>query len=171
MTKAGLLGLVLLAATLASGGVSAQAVRDQTDILRQLAPTAAADTARPRSIDLDIAFAINSAELLPGAARQLDELAAALRSPTLSGAEVVIAGHTDASGSADLNRKLSERRAESVKTYLVDRHRLDPRRLKATGHGADRPKLPFDPRNPANRRVEIAVAGGDGGPGVARPVR
>ncbi len=171
IARSRLFGLLIAVAIAPVSGAFAQVIHDHTAILRQLAPAAPTSTAEPRSIDLDIRFAVNSADLLPEASRQLDELAAALRSPRLSDAPILIAGHTDASGSASANRQLSERRAISVKIYLVERHRLDPRRFRVAGHGSDRLKLPFDPRNPVNRRVEIAVAVTEGGVGVARPVR
>jgi OOP family OmpA-OmpF porin len=51
----------------------------------------------------------------------------------------VIEGHTDNVGSADNNRALSQRRAESVVDYLVSDHGIDRSRLAARGFGASRP--------------------------------
>jgi outer membrane protein OmpA-like peptidoglycan-associated protein len=67
-----------------------------------------------------------------------------------------ISGHTDSTGSADLNRELSMSRAEAVRDYLVARG-VDPSRLEVQGYGADRP---IDDNGTIegrarNRRVEI----------------
>jgi OOP family OmpA-OmpF porin len=69
-----------------------------------------------------------------------------------------IVGHTDSSGSADYNRNLSERRAESVRAFLIDKG-VAAGRLDWTGYGEDEPLLPDDPGNPSNRRVEIRNLG------------
>jgi outer membrane protein OmpA-like peptidoglycan-associated protein len=112
------------------------------------------DTAASASIDLQIAFALESATLLPEARRQLDELVKALKSQALAGQPFVLAGHTDASGRADHNRTLSLARANSVREYLA-KAGVDTARLAVTGHGADRPLPGLSPYDAANRRVEI----------------
>ena len=67
-----------------------------------------------------------------------------------------IEGHTDSQGRAEYNRALSDRRANSVMTYLVDQG-VDPARLQAIGYGPDRPIA--DNRTSGgraqNRRVEL----------------
>ena len=55
------------------------------------------------------------------------------------GTEAVIEGHTDDVGDADLNRRLSRRRAESVMNYLIDEFDIDESRLSAVGYGPDEP--------------------------------
>jgi outer membrane protein OmpA-like peptidoglycan-associated protein len=52
--------------------------------------------------------------------------------------EVLIEGHTDSTGPRAANLKLSQRRAESVKTYLVH-HGVDASRIKTEGFGPDKP--------------------------------
>jgi OOP family OmpA-OmpF porin len=54
-------------------------------------------------------------------------------------AKGTIAGHTDNVGSAAMNRKLSQRRAESVMNYLVKKFGIDPSRLTAKGYGMTQP--------------------------------
>lgn len=76
---------------------------------------------------------------------------------------VLIEGHTDSKGSADYNRKLSERRATSVRNWLVEREGLRQVRFATKGLGASRPVAPNakpdrsdDPAGrQKNRRVEI----------------
>ncbi len=107
------------------------------------------------SIDLDVRFAFDSAALPPEAARQLDQLAAALVSERLEAGRFRIAGHTDSRGTASYNQALSERRAASVKRYLIERHGIDASRLDTVGWGEEKLKNPLDPRTAKNRRVEI----------------
>jgi outer membrane protein OmpA-like peptidoglycan-associated protein len=163
------------AAALAAAPVafSADPVRDLNAILRALAPIDGpleADTPPP-SIDLAVAFALNSASLEPSAIRQLDELGGALRSPALAGFRFEIGGHTDATGGAARNRALSLARAAAVKDYLVGRHGIDPARLDVAGWGAERPSDPVNPAAAINRRVEIVTLGPTAVPSRPVPVR
>ena len=91
-------------------------------------------------------------------AAQLRQLAAALQSESLTPYRFLIAGHTDASGDADYNRRLSGRRAETVRRSLIDAG-IDPKRLDARGFGEDELLDPANPRSGANRRVEIRNLG------------
>jgi outer membrane protein OmpA-like peptidoglycan-associated protein len=67
----------------------------------------------------------------------------------------VIEGHTDARGSAELNRKLSERRAEAVAKHLVSAHGVDAKVLRPVGRGKDELKDSVRPDAEINRRVEL----------------
>lgn len=73
---------------------------------------------------------------------------------------VEVQGHTDASGSEKYNLILSQKRAESVKKYLVE-HGIEESRLIAKGYGESKPIVPNDtPENMAkNRRVEFVILG------------
>lgn len=119
------------------------------------APAPAGGTARKLSMQLQ--FALNSAELTPGARRRLDAIGEALASPELATSKFVISGHTDITGSFDYNLRLSKRRADSVKLYLVSAHDVEPQRLKAVGRGPDELIDEADPKNPANRRVQLTL--------------
>jgi len=111
-----------------------------------------------QKVDLNIPFEINSSSLKPEAQAQLAQLETALRKESLAGFRFLIAGHTDASGSADYNRRLSQARAETVKRFLVDRG-IDSDRLEITGSGEDELLLPDKPTDGRNRRVEIRNLG------------
>jgi outer membrane protein OmpA-like peptidoglycan-associated protein len=69
-----------------------------------------------------------------------------------------IEGHTDSSGAADFNQKLSEQRATSVKSYLMNQNILAAR-LNTTGYGETQPVAANNTaQNKAlNRRVEIQI--------------
>ena len=71
--------------------------------------------------------------------------------------EVEISGHTDNTGNAKKNQKLSADRAEAVKTWLVLRG-VNPSRITTRGYGQDKPIAPNDtPENKQkNRRIEFA---------------
>lgn len=111
-----------------------------------------ASTASASGYDLLVTFEIDSATLTPQARQNLDAFARALASPALSALRFAVEGHTDATGSPDHNLDLSERRAASVVTYLVE-HGVAADRLTAEGFGETRPRL-SDPEHPENRRVE-----------------
>jgi outer membrane protein OmpA-like peptidoglycan-associated protein len=102
-------------------------------------------------------FATDSAQLTPGSSKTLDEAAAALIRRSDVRAEV--AGHTDNRGSAQHNRTLSQRRAETVRSYLVSKG-VDPARLTARGYGPDAPIADngSESGRAANRRVELRRA-------------
>ena len=103
---------------------------------------------------LRINFALESAELTPGARRDLDQVASALLDPRLAGVPLTLEGHTDASGDALYNLNLSERRAAAVLGYLVTRG-VDRGRLRAVGYGEHRPLPGSSPFDGLQRRVEL----------------
>lgn len=112
------------------------------------------------NVDVQILFAFDSAEVLPEARPSLDEIGKALSDPKLKGASFLIAGHTDAKGSADYNLALSQRRAESVKIFLVKTYHVDDGRLSVIGFGEEQLKNKEDPLADENRRVQIVNTGG-----------
>lgn len=104
-------------------------------------------------------FATNSAELTSRARESLDVLGRALSSVELAKFAFVVEGHADPRGNADLNMRLSQARAESVRRYLVLNHRIASSRLDAIGKG-DREILNRSfPAAPENRRVTIINTG------------
>jgi OOP family OmpA-OmpF porin len=103
-------------------------------------------------------FKLGSAELPDVLRRQLDVFASVLAGKRGTGQVIRIEGHADASGSADANLALSQRRADAVKQYLVDKG-ADPAMLEAVGMGSKEPKPGTDPYSPVNRRVEIGRLG------------
>ena len=111
-----------------------------------------------QSVNLNVPFGSNSSALTPQASAQLAQLEIALNSATLSKDRFMVAGHTDAKGSAQHNKQLSQRRAEAVKGYLVSKG-IDANRLDAVGYGSERPLAPDRPEDPSNRRVEIKDLG------------
>jgi hypothetical protein len=72
--------------------------------------------------------------------------------------DIVISGHTDARGSADYNMRLSERRAQAVRQFLITEKGISAGRLAAKGYGKTQLLLPSDPNNELNRRVQFQNA-------------
>ena len=110
------------------------------------------------SVNLNIPFENNSSALKPQASAQLTQLGRALTSASLGKDRFVVAGHTDARGSAQHNKLLSLKRAEAVKRFLMGRG-VDASRLETAGYGSDRLLEPDRPDDPSNRRVEIRDLG------------
>lgn len=109
------------------------------------------------SVNLYINFEFNSAELKQDALITLDRLAAALKDEKLASLDFLIGGHTDGVGSDLYNDKLSEKRAASVKRYLVSHSRIEAHRLLDKGFGEKRPLDPQHPLDGVNRRVQIVT--------------
>jgi outer membrane protein OmpA-like peptidoglycan-associated protein len=107
------------------------------------------------SIDLDIKFEFNSAAIAAEAMPQVTALGQALSSPELKGGTFVLAGHTDAKGGDQFNQRLSAKRAESVKRFLADKYKIDPKDLVAVGYGKNQLKNQADPFAAENRRVQV----------------
>jgi outer membrane protein OmpA-like peptidoglycan-associated protein len=105
-----------------------------------------------------VQFELNRDVIAPASFGLLDEVAQVLRSNPELG-RVVIEGHTDDLGPAAFNRELSQRRAESVRRFLVEKG-VDPARLEARGFGPDRPLTPnVDAASrERNRRVEFTTS-------------
>jgi OmpA-OmpF porin, OOP family len=114
-------------------------------------------TASSIKISEKVQFKLGSAELLPDSFGLLDEVAGVMRENSQI-ERVQIEGHTDSTGSAKINKKLSKERAESVRTYLVKKG-IEDGRLVAVGFGPDKPIA--DNATPdgqeANRRVEFNI--------------
>lgn len=108
------------------------------------------------SMDFEVYFAFDSAELTSRARTELTALGRALESGRLRPYRYLIAGHTDAVGHPAYNQRLSERRAASVRNFLIDNFAIHPDRLVSVGFGEERLKDPANPRAGINRRVEVA---------------
>ena len=87
------------------------------------------------NIDLEINFDYNSANISAKALPSVDALGKALSNPDLQGSTFVVAGHTDAVGSEPYNQDLSERRADAIKRYLVDKFGIAGTELVTVGYG------------------------------------
>jgi outer membrane protein OmpA-like peptidoglycan-associated protein len=117
--------------------------------------TATPSVRTPGSFDRTVNFSFDSAELTLDARKELDAVAESLNRPNVAKLDIVINGHTDSVGSPEYNQRLSERRAEAVRQYLITQHGIDGNRLVARGYGKTQLLLPSDPANELNRRVQF----------------
>ena len=104
----------------------------------------------------NILFNSGKATLKPQSFEALDKFAELLqKNPTV---RIEVSGHTDNTGSASLNKKLSKDRALTVKNYLVNKG-IEDERITYAGYGFEQPIAPNDTPEgrEQNRRVEIKV--------------
>ena len=107
------------------------------------------------NIDLDIQFDYNSADIATTSMPAVQALGKALSNPSLKGSTFIVAGHTDAIGGEAFNQGLSERRADTIKRYLVDHYHMASSDLVTVGYGKTRLKDTENPSDPINRRVQV----------------
>jgi outer membrane protein OmpA-like peptidoglycan-associated protein len=108
------------------------------------------------TFDSGLLFKINSAELSPKSKEELKKFSEVLNK--YPDTNLFINGHTDDTGSDELNQNLSEKRAASVANYL-NSLKVEPTRLTIAGFGEAQPIVPnTSAENRAlNRRVEVIV--------------
>ena len=147
------------AASAAEGGASAPRMRGFRPTLRATAAvgSSAAVAAPPARASILVTFISNSAELSGAARNALDVLAGAMKSERLAKVRFTIEGHADPRGGDELNLRLSQSRADSVRQYLVASHALAADRITAVGKGATALMNTADPAAPENRRVTIVA--------------
>jgi OOP family OmpA-OmpF porin len=123
-------------------------------IAANVAPQAAAKV----TLNADALFDFDRSVLKPAAKASLDSLAGKVKSLTL---EVIVAvGHTDSIGTDAYNQKLSIRRAEAVKKYLVSQG-IEAKRIYVEGKGESQPVADNKTKEgrAKNRRVQIEAIG------------
>jgi outer membrane protein OmpA-like peptidoglycan-associated protein len=124
------------------------AERDQIVSIAQKRPT----------IDLEVNFEYNSDAIGPKASPQVTALGQALSSTDLKGSTFIVAGHTDGKGGEAYNQGLSERRADAVKRFLLEKYGIEAGSLVTVGYGKSQLKNTSDPLAADNRRVQVINA-------------
>ncbi|MGA7808422.1 OmpA family protein [Bradyrhizobium sp.] len=107
------------------------------------------------NIDLEITFEYNSADISQKSLPSVQALGRALTNAELKGSTFIVAGHTDAAGGDGYNQELSERRADSIKRYLMDNYHIAAADLVTVGYGKSKLKDPSQPLAEVNRRVQV----------------
>ena len=107
------------------------------------------------SVNIRVLFDYNSDVLKPEGVATLKPLGEALQDPKLQGFRFLIGGHTDARGSEEYNKLLSERRARSVREHLITTYGIAPERTVSLGFGERQLADPANPESGVNRRVEV----------------
>jgi outer membrane protein OmpA-like peptidoglycan-associated protein len=112
------------------------------------------------TFDSGILFDVDRADLKYDSQSELAQLATILNK--YSDTNIMLAGHTDSTGAAEYNMRLSERRAQSVADYLTTQS-VDPNRFDVRGFGMNEPLADNDTvaGRALNRRVEVAIWAND----------
>ena len=145
---------------IAGGAVGNYMDKQEAKLRQQMAGTGVEVVRWGDNITLDmpggVTFDFDSATLKPQFHAVLDKVSATLAEYNQT--VVQVAGHTDSTGSRDYNMKLSQRRADSVKSYLITRG-VPAQRLQTIGVGPDRPVADngTEEGRAQNRRVEITI--------------
>lgn len=145
----------------AGAGVGQMMDRQEAEMRDALATSEAAAVRREGellaiTLKGDVSFDLNSDIVRPGLYNELDRISQIMiKYPQTS---ILVEGHTDSTGSDTYNQQLSERRANSVKTLLVQRGVQGPR-ISILGYGESRPVATnaTPEGRQMNRRVEIRI--------------
>jgi outer membrane protein OmpA-like peptidoglycan-associated protein len=145
-------------ATAAAQADAASSEAQSVELQRQIDELQAKETDRGLVLTLgDVLFETGRADLKAGATGNLNRLVAFLNNyPSRT---VLIEGYTDSVGSEDYNQGLSQRRADSVRSYLAGQG-IDSARLAASGHGESAPVADNESAagRQQNRRVEVIIS-------------
>jgi outer membrane protein OmpA-like peptidoglycan-associated protein len=109
-----------------------------------------------------ISFDFNSDQLTGDSRTDLARLAKVISDPYNEKKTYQVEGHTDQKGDPGYNRELSQRRAKSVRRFLVGQG-VPSQRLRARGYGSDDLADPGHPYDEVNRRVEVVNLSQGGG--------
>ena len=157
-TEAGLIGAAVGAL---AGGLIGNYMDDQERALRQQTAGTGIDVQRQgesilMNLPEGVSFDVGSAVIKPQFYGALDRVADTLRQYDRTSIEV--AGHTDSTGSMEMNQRLSENRANAVRSYLISRG-VSASRIYAVGYGKTRPIADNSTAagRAQNRRVEIIL--------------
>ena len=102
-------------------------------------------------------FAIGKAGIMPENYALLSKVQLAIRS--FNDPEVIVEGHTDSTGSAEVNQQLSQERATAVQEYLVSNDTLPGSNVLAVGYGSARPLMSNETAEgrAVNRRIDVII--------------
>ncbi|MCU0233697.1 MAG: OmpA family protein [Thermoanaerobaculales bacterium] len=144
-----------------AGGLIGNYMDEQERALRQQTAGTGIDVQRQgesilMNLPEGVSFDVGSAAIKPQFYPALDRVAETLRQ--YENTVIEVAGHTDSTGSMEMNQRLSENRANAVRSYLVSRG-VSPNRISAVGYGKTRPIADNGTAagRAQNRRVEIIV--------------
>jgi len=120
-------------------------------------PTPPGPTPTAQPVFDTIYFDINKSNINPSAAKALDRTGMLLKdNPKI---KLEIGGHTDAGGSDQANKAISEKRAMSAKKYLQDKYNIPENRMTIKGYGSSKPIADDKTKEGSakNRRVEFKI--------------
>jgi outer membrane protein OmpA-like peptidoglycan-associated protein len=136
---------------------AAEATAREKQLREEMSELQARETARGLEMTLgDILFDVGKATLKPGAMKNLYRLVTFLKE--YPDRAVLVEGHTDSSGSDATNLALSQQRADSVRSFLIE-NGIEPGRVLARGYGKAYPVAGNDTAEgrQKNRRVDVVI--------------
>ncbi len=150
---------------LAGGLIGHYMEQQRRDFEKLLAPEISAGVIRVESLSdnrllvgmtSETSFEVDSDQIKPGFHSTLEKISGVVNK--YGKTRLVIAGHTDSTGSTEHNQELSERRAQAVQGYLLSEN-VYPNRLGASGYGEGQPVASNDTEQgrSKNRRVDITI--------------
>ena len=104
-----------------------------------------------------VGFPVGKSIFMPENYSLLSKVQKAIRN--FNDPQVIVEGHTDSTGTAEVNQLLSEQRAEAVKSYLVANQTRPGDRIAAVGFGSERPlasNATLEGRA-VNRRIDVII--------------
>jgi len=140
-----------------SGQQTANTAATATEAETTTAVTNYSAVEKEDQVNIQISFDFDSAALREDQKPKLAALCQAMQSVDVAVFQII--GHTDSSGKAKYNERLSLLRAQEVKHHLVSSCGIDATRLQAVGLGESAPFDSNDPRADVNRRVEFQALG------------
>ena len=141
----------------ADSATAATANTAQTAVVAPTTEEIATAVPKEEQVRVNIVFDYDSAALREDQKPKLAGLCTALKAANVQ--KIRILGHTDASGSADYNERLSKLRAEEVKRHLAGDCGFPEDRMETQGLGERFPYDASNPRGDVNRRVEFQALG------------
>ena len=123
-------------------------------------PAAAAPaSAGSESLGVVVNFAFGRSDLSEQAKSALSAAVASMKPGSIEQITIAVEGHADATGPEPFNERLGLARAESVKRYLAEQHKLPADKISVTSHGENQPAASNDtPEGRSqNRRVVVKV--------------
>jgi len=140
-----------------SGGAAATSASTETAEVAAAAPDTYSAVDSSEQVNVQISFDFDSATLRDDQKTKLSTLCQVMKSVDVSVFQII--GHTDSSGKASYNERLSLLRAQEVKRFMVNDCGIADTRLKALGMGESAPLNSSDTRADENRRVEFQALG------------
>jgi outer membrane protein OmpA-like peptidoglycan-associated protein len=159
-------GIGALVGGLAGGSIGRYMDNQEAAMRQQLAYTESASVQRQAetlavTFKSDLLFDVGSSAIKPGGLDELNRVAQVLNQYPQT--TILIAGHTDSTGAEDMNQRLSEQRAQSVKNSLMGQG-VDATRMNTIGFGETKPVADNNTQagQQLNRRVEITITPNQG---------
>lgn len=149
-------GIGALLGGIAGNQIGAYMDRQEAELRQAIAASEASAISREQDVLIatfrsEVMFDFDSATLKPGGQAEIARIAAVLNKYPQTMLQVE--GHTDSVGAEDYNQRLSEKRANAVKTALIQQGVYE-QRITAIGYGESQP---ISSDNAANRRVNIVI--------------